>query len=494
MQQFRTLCLAVAGVIVASTFVNITTTGLATATVSGSLNVSPNRYVGGQAVTFQGRLGVSGARTIWLQSHMGRPGDGWSRVDGFRTKTSRDGTFKFKYPAPAMFGIKYRVASRGVTTPAYTFSARSQDLVLTAVPNASGVGYDQALAGREFTIKVDTTPVLSHRPDLPPPVFAGRGLTLQQRDAKGGWRKLATTTTDSKGNGSFVVPPTEAGCPVYRVRQEQWTKGGSQVGWFPSFPTPVDVLANANSSGSCAKPSSAPSNTTVAADNSGKPVAATAGGTHKWGQSLWDFAWEEGQSLTSRPSRGTDRKGWWSDRSTGLGRAARHNGGLQLDSQRVWSGPGDFGTTSATLRDNSRTYGRWETKMRLKRLETGAGNYTARIELVPSRARDYACGARNITVASVPVGGSTVGIGAQNGTRKWQAKRQISPSLGGAVAFAVEVTRWSHHLVLQRSCDRNCPEPCSRFRCAADDATESRGRSEPGDEQDPVHFRLAART
>ncbi len=441
MKQFRPLYLAVAGAIVASVLGNIAPAGMAAATISGSLSVSPNRYVGGQAVTFQGNLGVTGARKIWLQSHMGRPGDAWNRVEGFRTMTSRDGSFKFTHPAPSMFGIKYRVASRGVATPAKTFNALSQDLTLTTVPNAYDVGAGQALAGQAFTIKVDTTPELSHRPDLPPPVFPGRGLTLQQRDAKGGWHKLATTTTDRKGNGSFVVPASDPGCPVYRVRQEDWTKGGSKVGWFPSFPTPVDVVAKASSSGSCVRPSSARSNTNVSSKVSTKTTAATASGTHKWGQALWDFTWEQGQSLTSRPSRGSDRKGWWSESSTGLGRAARHNGGLLLDSQRVWSGPGDYGKTSATLRDNARTYGRWESKMRLKRLETGARNYTAKIELIPSRDKDYACGSRNITVASVRVGGSTVGIGARNGTRKWYANRRISVSEGRAVAFAVEVAR-----------------------------------------------------
>ncbi len=442
MKQFRPFYLVVAGAIAASLLGNIAPAGPAAAKISGSLAVSPNQYVGGQAVTFRGNLGVNGARKIWLQSNMGRPGDEWNKVEGFRTMTSRDGSFKFKYPAPSMFGIKYRVASRGVATPAHSFSARSQDLVLTVVPNSSSVGFGQAMSGRQFTIKVDTTPVLSHRPDLPSPVFPGRGLTLERRDAQGGWNKLATTTTDSKGNGSFVVPPTDPGCPVYRVRQENWTKGGSQVGWFPSFPTPVDVLANANSSGSCVKLPSAPSDTTFSTKSgTNTSVAATAGGTHKWGQSLWDFAWEQGQSLTSRPSRGTDRKGWWSDRSNGLGRAGRHNGGLLLDSGRVWSGPGDFGTTSVTLRDNARTYGRWEAKMRLKRLEIGAKDFTAKIELVPDRARDYACGSRNITVASVRVGGSTVAIGARHGTRQWQAKRQIRLPEGRAVAFAVEVTR-----------------------------------------------------
>jgi hypothetical protein len=79
--------------------------------------------------------------------------------------------------------------------------------------------------------------------------------------------------------------------------------------------------------------------------------------------------------------------------------------------------------------------------MRLKRLEKGARNYTAKIELVPDRPTDYACGTRNITVASVKVGSSGVGIGAKNRTRQWHAKRGITVPADRAVAFAVEVTR-----------------------------------------------------
>ena len=41
----------------------------------------------------------------------------------------------------------------------------------------------------------------------------------------------------------------------------------------------------------------------------------TAAKINKWGVSLWDFAWTYGESLTSKPARGTDRKGWWLDSS-----------------------------------------------------------------------------------------------------------------------------------------------------------------------------------
>jgi hypothetical protein len=80
MLSIKPLAIAIAGAFAASLMVSIAPAGPATATVGGSLDVSPKKYVGGQAVTFEGRLGVSGVRTIWLQSYMGRPGDEWTRV------------------------------------------------------------------------------------------------------------------------------------------------------------------------------------------------------------------------------------------------------------------------------------------------------------------------------------------------------------------------------------------------------------------------------
>jgi hypothetical protein len=429
--------IAVAASVVVSTLVGVVAPGSPASASSGSLSVSPHLYVGGQTVTFQGNLGVPGQRRISLQFFMGRPGDVWTKVEGFHRLTAGDGSFKFSYPAPSMFNIEYRVASRVAVTPAYSFDARSQDLVLDPLPNGSGLGVGEELSGRPYTIQVDTTPVLPHRPDLPGPVFAGRGLTLQQRGGNGGWTTLDTATTDRSGNGSFTLPASPVGSFVYRVREENWTQGGSKVGWFPSFPLAVDVVTVGSGPATTTKTTT----TSPTIQTTAGSAARTASSTYRWGPSLWDFGWEQGESLTSRPQRGSDRRGWWLDAATGLGRVAPHNGGLVLDSQRNWSGPGDFGTTTATLQGNARAYGRWEAKFRFKRSEIGAANYAARIELVPNSPNDYACGARNITVANVPLGGSTVGIGARNGARQWQATRQIAVPEDKAVDFAIEVTR-----------------------------------------------------
>jgi len=178
-------------------------------------------------------------------------------------------------------------------------------------------------------------------------------------------------------------------------------------------------------------------------------VASRASGStsasqkYGWRPALWDFAWEFGESLTSRPYRGTDRNGWWLDSSSGSGRAAKHNGGLMLDSQRGVDGPGDFGTTAATLQGNPMTYGRWETKLRLKSPETNARDYHVRLELVPAQAADYHCGGQNITVADLTPHGSTVTVGARafRQAKQWTSRSPLGSLIGPSATFSVELAR-----------------------------------------------------
>jgi hypothetical protein len=334
-----------------------------------------------------------------------------------------------------------RVVSGRAVTPSVTFNARSQDLVLSA-PN-------QVTPGQKFTISIDTTPTLPRRPDLPPPVFPGRTLTLQQRTDTDRWTTLDTTATDASGNGQFDVTAGNSSPAVYRVRQENWTQNGSEIGWFPSFPAYVEVVSasSAGVTASSSSPAAAPqrlsthqSNVRVAARASG---SITASERYGWRPALWDFDWEFGESLTSRPTRGADRRGWWLDSSNGSGRAAKHNGGLMLDSQRGVDGPGDFGTTATTLQDNPMKYGRWETKVRLKSPERNARDYRVRVELVPSRAADYHCGGQNITVADLTPHGSTLTVGAKafRANRKWTAHASVGSLLGPPATFSVEVAK-----------------------------------------------------
>lgn len=60
----------------------------------------------------------------------------------------------------------------------------------------------------------------------------------------------------------------------------------------------------------------------------------------------------------------------------------------------------DAESTGATLRDHSHARGRWEIRMRAKRIETGNTDFLATAELVPAGTRPYNCGARNISLTS----------------------------------------------------------------------------------------------
>jgi hypothetical protein len=405
-----------------------------------SLSVTPGVYVGGQAVLFDGNIGVRGIRNVHLQINMGGSSS-WTDLPRSRATTRADGSFHFRHPAPSMFGIRVRVASGRAATPAVTFDARSQDLTLQAPARVT--------PGQGFSINVDTTPVLPRRPDLPPPVFPGRTLTLQKRVDGAGWLQsqwetIATGQTDQNGNGRFDVTETDPGTAVYRVRQGNWTRGENEIGWYPSFPAFVEVVdpsaLRLNTSSSTTAP--ATQRTTPVAARAGETVS-TASQKYGWRPALYDFAWEFGESLTSRPYRGTDRTGWWLDSSTGSGRAAKHNGGLMLDSQRGVDGPGDYGTTAATLRGNPRTYGRWETKLRLKSPETNAQDYHVKVELVPDRPADYHCGGQTITVADLTPHGSSVRVGARSfrADRQWTARAPLGSLLGPSATFSVEVAK-----------------------------------------------------
>jgi hypothetical protein len=171
-------------------------------------------------------------------------------------------------------------------------------------------------------------------------------------------------------------------------------------------------------------------------------ASATASSRYGWYPTLWDYTWEAGQSLTSPPDVGSVRTGWWQDYADGAGRVSRQNGGLYLDSQRNNAGgPGDFGTTRATLRDAARPYGRWEVRLRLKTAEATAKDFRVLVELVPDRPEDYACGRRNIVLAEVGARSSTMTFGARADTRQWTGTRRIPSLVHTSPAVAVEVAK-----------------------------------------------------
>jgi hypothetical protein len=159
---------------------------------------------------------------------------------------------------------------------------------------------------------------------------------------------------------------------------------------------------------------------------------------------LWDFAWERGESLSSPPVRGTQRNGNWLDYSDGSGRAGKHNGGLGIASKRyTGEGPGDFGTTRATLRGNAATHGRWETSMRVRSaFERGGRAYNIVAELVPENAADYDCGSHNIQIASLSPFAQKVTFGVRAPGHRWSGAAMASTTpVQRPFAVGVEVSR-----------------------------------------------------
>ncbi|MGB0099708.1 MAG: hypothetical protein WBP61_05445, partial [Nocardioides sp.] len=392
-------------------------------------------YVGGQALKLVGSLGVPGVRRIWIERHMNRASDQWMTVEhlGYRGKTRKNGSFTMRIGAPGMFGVSYRVrGTGGVATPAHTFEAKTQDVSVEVVGSP--------VAGLPFVIRADTTPDFFKRPDSDGlPVFDGRKLTLQHRVTPTVWASVATTTVGSSGAGTFPPIVEEAGEHVYRVRLEDWTAGGSKVGWAASFPTYVTVHEpgdRTTDERSVATPVPAP--VTRQAEK-GVVVTGTAAGKYGWYPLRWSFDWEEGEDLDT-PAKGNPRKGRWLEYADGAGRTSKHNGGLRLDSGRLEKdGKGDFGTTRATVAGNASTYGRWEARLRAKTFETRSKDYDIVLELVPERAADYECGRHNVTIARYSGVGSRMTFGVNAGGKRWT--RTISgPHLERNIpAFAVEV-------------------------------------------------------
>jgi hypothetical protein len=398
------------------------------------LAVPAGAYVAGQSLTWQGNIGATGVRRISLQLHISRPGDEWMAVDGFSGQTDADGGFSFRFPAPAMNNIRYRVVSGSLATPPVEFDARAQDLTLALVGGDTGGLYGRTEPGKTFALAVDTTPKLARRPDtLGLPAFPGRTVTLQRRAADGTWTTVDSSTTDAQGDARFPgLKVATAGVVVYRVKQEDYTVDGHRIGWFPSFP--YYVYAGQN-------PPARSGGRDFAADG-GKAGAAsqTASQRYGWGRINYDFGWIRGESLTSPPQRGTQRAAYWQDRSDGAGRATTRNGGLELVSSRVNdSGPGDFGSTYVTAEKAAQTYGRWELRMRSKVIERGQADYRMVAQLVPDGAAPDDC-SQVITVAEVDANGTRLSIGATNGTRAWRSTRAIASLDTSSPAFAVEVT------------------------------------------------------
>lgn len=225
-----------------------TAPGSSEARQDGSLTISPDRYYGGQGITFKGNIGTGGKRSIWLEFHMGRAGDEWTRIEGSTHETAADGSFEFTFPARGMNNIKIRVAAAGgLATEQKNFTAHDQAVTLAVQPadldygdsycggsRREFISYD-AVSAEGYTLTVDSAPDGE-------PVLEGRGVTLEKRVGGSKWQQVDTGTINNSGRATFnLTAPAGSDRTAYRARLAEWTKNGSEIGWYPSFPTYVDA-------------------------------------------------------------------------------------------------------------------------------------------------------------------------------------------------------------------------------------------------------------
>lgn len=224
---------------------------------AASLTVTPPIYVAGQAVRFRGNVGKAGRRTVHLQSHMNRPGDTWLDVPDSTFRTSADGSFDFIFTAPSMFGISYRVAGGGVATQGRLFNARPQEITLTLQGANAADPFHAVAPLLPFTVVADTTPDVRSALGTPPPI-PGRTVLLQERTGGDRWRTIDRGTTDNAGHATFRVTPPLLGHRVLRARQERWTRDGSKIGWYASFPAYFSVLGLGKEQAAAPEPDTPP--------------------------------------------------------------------------------------------------------------------------------------------------------------------------------------------------------------------------------------------
>lgn len=232
--------------------------GSSTGAGTASLSVTPGAgSYGGQSVTFSGDMGVRRIQRIRLQ-HRGSSNAAWDDVIDPRTgkhfsaTTRADGSFSFKFPAPTMNLLYFRVVSKYAHTPAHVFRTEHQEAEVSVVEsNPADVPLPRGFAvhGEPFWIAVDTA---RDSDGGRRPVLEGRNVTLQRRvDGAGGfpeWDPTPVATGQLGADGRFRfgryggAGDAQAVAGVYRVRLENWTKNGDNVGWYPSLPFYLRVV------------------------------------------------------------------------------------------------------------------------------------------------------------------------------------------------------------------------------------------------------------
>lgn len=413
----------------------------------GSLTVTPAVHVAGQAVTFTGALPKPGKRGIHLQFHMNRPGDRWTDVKKSSRTTTASGAFTFRFPAPAMFNISYRVVGGRMATKPYLFYAKPQAVTLSVNGEDPTHQYVTVLPLAPFTVEVDSAADLYPDRNLEPPAFPGRVITLQQRVNGSQWETIDTAEADSGGFASFTLPGALSGEQVLRARAEDVSTNGNRIGWTSSWPTYVGfelfpgfpdlpVLAR-EPVDSWAGPAFGRTTPPVT-DSTG---ATDASSQYGWYRPVYDFAWEYGQSLSSPPTKGTALKGRWLESSSGSGRVVTFNGALAFQSKLINKGPGDRGTTSAALTGDAQKYGRWEFRIWQNVREQDGRDFRMRVELVPEGTGPGSCSPEAIRVADMQLGEKSYSVGVRSAKAKaeWHYTNPSTPAYSGLHNFAVEV-------------------------------------------------------
>lgn len=425
--------------------------GAAAARQAATLEIGPDQYYAGQGVQFTGSLPRTGIREIWLEFHMNRPGDAWTVVPGSTAHTNLAGRFSFRHPAPGMYNISLRVNSAVGATPGRLFHAHDEMTTVEVAPADGSLPFQvdwsryrdftsyPAAAGEPFNVTVDTSPEGG-------PILLGRTVALEERVDATTWRKVTVGIVGLNGTVRFQRTIADPGVHVYRARIGGWLGFGSDIGWNTSFPVHVYVLSRRGEGEQPARATEA--RAPEASPPPGRsPEGGSSGERYGWGETRYDFAYEWGESLSHPPYKGTIPRGTWEESSTGSGRAGRHNGGLFLESKYGVvaprdAGPGDFGTTAATLRGNAHTTGRWEIRLRTWEVAEAGESYRVRVELVPEDPAQRACGARAITVAELSPSGRSVsyGVTTPRNRRAWTARRTGVPIAQVHHAYGVEVT------------------------------------------------------
>ncbi|SFJ06819.1 hypothetical protein [Nocardioides psychrotolerans] len=404
----------------------------------GTLIVTPAAHVAGQALTFAGKLSKPGRRAIHLQFHMNRPGDRWTDVKGSDHVTTASGAFAFRFPAPSMFDISYRVVGGALVTASRRFYARPQAVTLSINgqdPRSAAVGVASLLP---YTVVVDSAAdIYTHR-ELEPPVLSGRTITLQDRTSNHQWRTIGSARADVAGLAAFTLTAPLLGQRVLRARVEDVTTGGNQIGWTASWPTYVGFSLLPDILGAVTPWRAAAGGEPPPTDSTGATDASEQFG---WYKPTYDFAWEYGQSLTSPPTRGEKLKGRWLDYSSGSGRVVTFNGALAFQSKLIHQGPGDRGTTSASMTGNAQRYGRWEFRVWQNVYEQDGRDFRMRVELVPEGTAPGACAPESIRVADMELGARShsVGVRSAQARSEWRFTKTASPAWSGLHNFAVEV-------------------------------------------------------